>query len=301
MSNLRKLRRLYLLIEKVENTFYPSLQDILDYYYEHDFNVSERTIQGDIQTLRLEFGVEIIYYAFEEGYYIDKDKSININSFYRFLEYANTAELISESIKENKSNLEFIHFESQGELKGLTFLKDLMFAVKNQRIISFQHYNFSNEAKKSFTLYPYGLKEYQNRWYIVGYLKNVENPLKFGIDRIENLVIYDQTFKQNQNFNINDLFDDVIGLSHTERETQEIILYFTPFQGKYIKTLPLHPSQQLLEDNADGVKVRITVKPNFELIQKLMMQCEAVKVLEPKWLSDEMQRIYYKALNNYEE
>lgn len=298
MSNLGKLRRLYLLVEKIENAFHPTFDEIYDYYYEHGFEISKRTIQRDIETLRIEFGIEITYDRFREGYYVDRSRSLNVNSFFRFLEYANTADLLSENIRQNKNNLEYIHFESQGKLKNLHLLKELMFAIRNNRSISFTHYNFSKETRKSFTVYPYGLKEYQSRWYVVGMVENIDNPLKFGIDRIEELNVHDQTFEKDPHFDMNDLFDDVVGL-RTDREKEEILLHFTPFQGKYIKTLPLHPSQEVVEEDDQGVTVKLKVRPNFELKQKLMMQCQAVKVIQPQWLAEEMQEIYREALENY--
>lgn len=300
MSSLAKLHRLYLLLEKIERGYHPSFNEIFNHYYNHGFEISRRSIQRDLNALRTEFGIEVAYNNSRGGYYIDYERSINVNSFYRFLEYAQNADMLSQSIKEDKQNLDFIHFESQGSLVGLDHLKDLMFAIRNHRIIEFTHYNFVRETRKQYRVHPYGLKEYQNRWYVVGRVPSIDNPLKFGIDRIENLRVLEDTFEPEKNFDIQDLFDDVVGLSRPESPKEEIILHFTSLQGKYIKTLPIHESQEILkEDEKEGMKVRIRVKPNFELIQKLMMQCEAVTVLQPQRLADEMHRIYQAALKNY--
>ena len=299
MSNLGILHRLYLLVEKVENGYHPSLQEIYDHYRDHGFEISRRTLQRDLKTLRIEFGIEITYDNNRNGYYLDREGSINVDSFYRFLEYAQSADQLSERIREDKSNLDFIHFESQGTLKGLELLKDLMFAIRNSRIIDFTHYNFLKETRKPYTVKPYGLKEYQNRWYVVGTVDGVDNPLKFGIDRIENLSVRNETFRKDPHFDIHDLFEDVIGLTHTEKPREKIVLHFDPLQGKYIKTLPIHHSQQVVEENEQGIVISIRVQPNFELIQKLMMQCDSVKVLEPQWLADEVQAIHRSALERY--
>jgi predicted DNA-binding transcriptional regulator YafY len=300
MSTLAKLKRFYLLVEKLENShFPPSFNEIYRDYKEEGYTVSQRTIQRDIETLRNKFGIEIVYDKHKEGYYVDRNRSVNVNTFYRFLEYAKTAELLSESFGENKKNLDYIHFEAQGKLKGLNWLKDLMYAIQNKRWISFTHYKFTSEEGRNYELKPFGLKEYQNRWYVVGEIEKIDNPLKFGVDRIKNLQVLNDTFQDEiPPFDMNELFDDVIGL-HAEKEKEKVILHFEPFQGKYIKTLPLHPSQEILEDNEKGVKVQLNVRPNFELIQKIMMQCQAVKVLQPQWLAEEMQNIYREALNKY--
>ncbi len=299
MANNGKLHRLYLLLEKVENGYHPSFHEIYDHYYNHGFEISRRSLQRDLKTLRLEFGIEVSYHHGRNGYYLDRSRSINVESFYRFLEYAQSADLLSETIRDNRTNLEFIHFESQGSLRGLEHLRDLMFAVRNKRIISFIHYNFVKETRKTYRMHPHGLKEYQNRWYVVGELPGIDNPLKFGIDRIESLAVEEQTFERNPDFDIQDLFDDVVGLSHTESQKETVVLHLTPLQGKYVKTLPLHASQQILHEDDQGVKIQIRVKPNFELIQKLMTHCDMVTVLQPQWLADRLKAIYQSALQNY--
>ena len=41
-------------------------------------------------------------------------------------------------------------------------------------------------------------------------------------------------------------------------EPQKIVLSFDPFQGQYIKSLPLHKSQTVLVDNVEEFRIKIT-------------------------------------------
>ncbi|MGM0649710.1 MAG: WYL domain-containing protein [Bacteroidota bacterium] len=63
------------------------------------------------------------------------------------------------------------------------------------------------------------------------------------------------------------------------------MLAYTPTQGKYIKTLPMHNSQKVLIDNDNECRISINVGPNFELNQQILKHGDTVKVLEPQWLA----------------
>ncbi len=108
MSKHGTIRRYTLEIEKIRRNQYPSFNDIRNYLHEFGFEVSDRTIQRDIEHIRDEFGIEIQYNRYEKGYFINYEESLNVDSFFRFLEIANTAELLSESLHKNRDILTHI-------------------------------------------------------------------------------------------------------------------------------------------------------------------------------------------------
>ena len=135
-----------------------------------------------------------------------------------------------------------------GGLKGIEHLKPLLMAIKDNRKISFNHFNFHSNKTRKYALKPYLLKEYQNRWYVVGIIGKLKEFRTFGIDRIENLEVKTETFKVDNKLNPMKMFEKTIGLVYASNTLQDVILSFTPTQGKYIKTLPLHTSQKVLLD-----------------------------------------------------
>lgn len=299
MSKHGTIRRYTLEIEKIRRGQFPSFQLIKDYLFEHGFEISDRTIQRDFEQIRFEFGIEIVYHRDKDGYYIDYENSFNIESFFRFLEIVNTAELLTESLLESKDSLKHISFDTGGGLKGIENLKSLLKAIKDNRKISFTHFNFHTEKSRKYTLKPYLLKEYQNRWYIVGILGGLNEFRTFGIDRIENLVVKPETFTPNKTQDPIESFNQTIGLVYSEHPVQTIILSFTPTQGKYIKTLPLHSSQKVLVDNQKECRISLHVAPNYELIQQIMKHGNTVKVVEPEWLANEIKENLKRALEKY--
>ncbi len=196
MSTLGTIRRYALIIEKIGRDQYPSFEALKDNLLDHGFEVSDRTIQRDIEEIRFDFGIEITYDRHRNGYYIDKELSVNMDSFLRFLEIAHTAELLTDSLRESKESLNYIAFESQGTIRGNELLKPLLRAIRNRRKISFIHENFSTGKKTKYSVRPYLLKEYINRWYLVGTLIGSDEFRTFGIDRILDLQIRKETFRK---------------------------------------------------------------------------------------------------------
>jgi len=288
MSKHKIIRRYTLIIEKIKNNKFPSFHDIKNHLYNHDFDIGERTIQRYFKQIRYEFGIEITYDKNQNGYYIDYEKSVNSDSFFRFLEIVNTSTLLTESINDGKNALNYISFDSCTSFKGLHNLKELLFAAKNHRKISFNHFSFYHDKVRKYTIKPYLLKEYQNRWYVVGLLGDTDSFRTFGIDRIENLDIKTETFTPKTHLSPQSLFAQTIGLVYSENTLQEIVLSFTPLQGKYIQSLPLHTSQTVIIDDENEYRIAITVVPNYELNQLILKHGNTVKVIKPQWLADEI-------------
>lgn len=293
------IRRYTLVIEKIKSNRFPSFEEIKDFLFDHGFEVSSRTIQRDIEQIRYEFGIEIKYDHNRNGYFIDEENSLNIDSFFRFLEIVNTAELFTESLKESNDSLKYIFFDTGGGLKGIENLRPLLKAIKEHRRISFEHYNFHREDAKTHQLEPYFLKEYENRWYVIGKVDGIKDFRTFGIDRIENIRISTEVFQPESNTDPAKIFRHTIGLYHSVKPAQRIILSFTPKQGKYVKTLPWHTSQKILIDNDKELRISLFIVPNFELTQLILKHGNSVKVIESQTLKEEIQTILKQTLEKY--
>ena len=71
-----------------------------------------------------------------------------------------------------------------------------------------------------------------------------------------------------------------------EGEPQQIILSYEPIQGKYIKSFPLHESQQIIIDNDDELRIKLYVYITHDLNMELLSYGNSLTVLEPKILVD---------------
>jgi predicted DNA-binding transcriptional regulator YafY len=143
------------------------------------------------------------------------------------------------------------------------------------------------------------LKEYLNRWYIVGLLNNSDNLRIFGIDRMQFLKVTNETFIYNTNLNIEDKFEDIIGLNYNENKLETIELSFTKAHADYVKSFPWHKSQTISLENNNELRIKLKIRPNFELKQKILMLGSMIKVINPKYLADEIRLELSKSFKQY--
>lgn len=298
MSAQGTIKRYTLLIEKIGLGHYPSFQELQMFLEDHGFIISQRTLQRDIEQIRYEFGIEILYNRSRNGYMIDKDNSVNLDSFIKFLEIAGTGEMLADSLKEGKEVLDFISFENEGNLKGIEHLKSIVMAIKNRRKLSFTHENYINETYKNHVICPYHLKEYQTRWYVYGSLDGTKTFRTFGIDRLTNVKVLTEKYKPDTKVNPAKLFDEVVGLNY-DGKIEKVKLWVDLDQLKYLESLPLHKSQIILEKKEDGAILQISVRLNYELIQRILSMGASISVIEPKHFQDEVKSIIREMLNLY--
>jgi len=299
MSKIESIARYSLIIKKIQK--HPaSFNEISDYLalesemLDYNFNVSKRTFQRDIRDISSIYNIDIKYDFSQKVYYIDFDEKSEINerildAFYVFNAF-NLTERLSD----------FVHFEKRLP-HGTENINEILNAIKNRLQITFAYQKFSDDAKSHRTIEPYALKEFKNRWYVVA--KDLkDNKVKtFGLDRLSELTTTKTKFEIPNDFNVNEHFKYCFGIiSSDESLPQEVILSFDPFQGKYIKSLPLHESQVIIADSDDELRVKLTIFITYDFIKEILSFGEMVRVIEPVALMVDVKNIYKNALKHYE-
>jgi predicted DNA-binding transcriptional regulator YafY len=194
----------------------------------------------------------------------------------------------------------FIYFEDRRP-QGTENLYGLLHAIKNKQQINFTYEKFWEDEATKRTAEPYALKEFKNRWYVMA--KDVkDNKLKsFALDRLTELEITNKKFQISDKQNIEQTYQYCFGISspYEGTEPQEIILSFNAFQGKYIKTLPLHSTQEILVDNEDELRIKLHLFITFEFIMELLSFGSNVKVLQPQILIETIKQSLQESLKYY--
>ena len=295
--NLTQVRRISLLLAYLKRNPYKTKEEILDYFEENDKGFNERTLYRLNQTLSRDFGIEIVFDYNYDGYYFDEDKSTNPEAFLSLLEILVTAELFSTNFKEKNNALSYVEFENRAAIETLPNFKTVLNAIQLQLPINFNHHSFYHLKEEIYTLKPYFLKQYQNRWYVIG--ETEKGFRNFGIDRIENITIGTKKFKPKTE-EAKEKFSNVIGLNYVDHKMETIKLSFHISQKPYVVSLPLHHTQKEINPENDAFfDIELLIHPNFEFRQQILKYGSLVKVLEPKWLQDEIKVILKKALMHY--
>ena len=263
MSKRGYISRYLLILKKLKVKPYSTYEELqsyienqFDYLQMQDDNLqigfSKRTLQRDIKEIRNVFGIDIEYSKFQKGYFISQNENENMN-FQRMMEAFD----MFNSLNLAQDLTPFIHLEKRRP-QGTENLYGLLHAIKNRLQIKFNYQKFWEEELSQRFVEPYALKEFKNRWYIMAKDSKDNNIKSFALDRLTNLEITNQTYQYPDNYSIEQSYRYCFGIiSPNDEEPQDIILSFDPFQGKYIKTLPLHDTQQVLVDNDEEMKIKL--------------------------------------------
>jgi predicted DNA-binding transcriptional regulator YafY len=276
---------------------YPSKKEIIDHLAEKEIYLTERSFERDLKTIRELFFIDVEYNRFKNGYYINTESFSDFSEWVQVFELVNNYQVLNETLIQLTSNCQFIDFDRSTLKLNPEFLKLILKAIINKQYIQFEYTNYQTNAVKSVVLQSVLLKEFQNRWYVCGCEDNGVFK-SYGIDRITNLVLINEFFSPTIK-NPKELFDQIIGLTLEEYSLEQVVLSFHPLQGKYIKSQPLHSSQQILIEDEIEFKIAIQVIPNYELEEQILKHGERVKVIEPKWLREEIKSRLQKAIHYY--
>ncbi len=300
MSKTLQYLRYKLILDKLQSKPFCTFEEIDKNLNQHDINISPRTLQRDLETIRNDFGIDIIYEN-GRGYFIDEDSSIieNIESFANFLEIVNTANLLVTTLSEGKDLLNYISFDSMGNFEGVKHLKTLLLAIRNKQQLKFTHLNYFTGLRTLYTVKPYSLREFKNRWYLMAIPVDLNEIRTFGLDRIEELIMETEMFVHDATIQPNTLYKNIVGIMIPQKKVERIVLSFTPLRGNYVKSLKIHSSQQILIDDEKEFRIELFLKPNNELIDQLLSFGDTVKVIEPIELVEEMKRILKNTLAQY--
>lgn len=295
MSQQGVVHRYALIIEKIKEGFHPSKQDLRQFLDDNGFEISERTLDRHIEQIRNEFGIEIAYDRTRNGYYINEEHSKNYDGFVRFLELSTTA----NAFELGMSVSEHISFESERGFKGIRNLRDLMEAVRKDRMVKIMHQRFNSELVKEYTLKPYLLKEFRNRWYCYAWVEEYEEFRTFGLDRIIRLDILANSFKREKGIDPRDHYMHVIGLSNDGSKPQWIKLRATKNQAPYLLSLPIHHSQEVINEAEEHTDFQYYLVPNYEFYQQVLLYGTEVKLLEPKALVKKFKSVAKRIYEQY--
>ena len=259
----------------------------------YDFGISKRTFKRDTEDIFSLYSIEIKYDFTRKVYYLEDEGDPAKND--RLLEAFDTLYVLNMTEDLSK----YIHFE-RIKPKGTDNLYGLIHAIKNRLRIRFDYEKYWDESITNRLVEPYCLKEFKNRWYLVARDVKDSAPKTFALDRMTALEITNVKFVMPATFDMNGMFRHCYGIIARQNEKpEEVVLSFDPEQGKYIKSLPLHETQEILVDTEDELRVKLMVHTTYDFVMELLSHGSNVKVLRPTSLVEVLKADYERALKQY--
>ena len=259
----------------------------------YDFDISTRTFQRDLDDIRSILGADIQYESAKRKYVLKTSENDGYND--RLLEAFETYNVL----KESRSFSDHLDFEKiKGS--GLNYFHGLLHAIKNRLQLNFNYQSFWDKEPSLRKSHPYFLKEFKNRWYLVALDLKSEIVKTYALDRILDIDITKKRFPSPKE-DPKEKFENCYGIigSVNDSVPERVVLSFDTHQGRYVKSLPLHHSQNILIDSEDELRIELKLYIAFDFIKELLSCGSSVKVIEPVSLIQEMEKNHRIALLQY--
>lgn len=288
--------------------------------------ISKRTIQADLQFMRsdkLGYNAPIVvvdkkYYTYEDKDYSINNSPINqsdvdqlkdivgildqMNGFSYLEEMSDLIARLDNSIHKSLMNTEsIIQLEGNKKLKGLNFINTIYQAIRNKQVLNINYKSFKAREERSNYYHPYLLKEYRNRWFVIVKANKGKQLITLALDRIIQLQVDEnQTFVPYEGVDFEKYYEDTLGVTKDEKSrANKVILFVDKNHAPYVITKPIHGSQQILNQDEDGITIRLDVVLNFELERELLGFGDHIEVISPRKFRDIIKKRLKKTLDKY--
>ena len=268
-------------------------------------DVSKRTIQNDINTLETDYhiilneklrqGRKRLYRYSDTNYSMllyrmnDEERNKIEDAIYvlrqfdgePLYDWVRTILMQIEGGLFDEETSPVVSFQSNLDLRGLEHFGKLLQAILTKRVLKLRYTPYG-KTQLTATIYPYFLKEYNDRWYLIAQVKGYDSYAHYALDRIDDFEEVAIPYKE-PDIEFEDYFDEVIGVTVPNHDSEDIILRICKPRFDYIRTKPLHLSQRIVEENDYFAVVAINVKVNKELEALILSLGNDIEVLEPEF------------------
>ena len=290
--------------------------------------ISKRTIQMDIQLMRSEkLGYNAPIVVYDKKYYKYEDEEFSITDipltetdmnvltetvsmlkqfkdFSLFSDVSDILQRLEDKIYSEKSHTKpVIYLDKNENLKGLHYLDEIYQAIIKKVTLVITYKSFKSREENKFHFHPFILKEFNNRWFLVGKKKAAAPVSNLALDRI---ISIDYDFNMpylEEDFDADLFYKNVIGVTvNSGLQPRKIELWIDADNAPYVLTKPLHHTQRLITENEDkSIIVHLFIAPNYEMERLLLGFGCGIEVLKPESLRNRMKKMLEKALEKYME
>lgn len=282
------------LLETLQTKGRLTLAEIKDLWMHSTVNddgreLATRTFANHVAAIADIFGIDIVCDRRDNTYHIDNEGDLGGSGIRDWLMEALS---LNNLINESASLRSRILFES--EPSSHRFLKDVIKAIRDERMLEVNYQGFQMEAPQDFLLEPFCLKEYKRRWYLFArdHKGGYKEPHSFALDRMNSVAISEEPFTVPKSFNAQTFFSTRYGVLQYEGEKPaHIKLKVCARQANYFRTLPLHSSQKEVEKTADYSIFAYYLTPNYDFIHDVLYYADDVEVMEPASLRETFETV----------
>ncbi len=290
-------------------------------------SICASTIEKDLKYMRSEHDAPICYNRLENGYYYsDKNYSLenmplsevdveaiktaaNILSQFKsnplFKQFETAIDkitnrvTISNDVQDNAIDA-YVQFETSQRIEGAEYLELILKAIKEKTVLQFVYQSFQQEkTAKIRRVHPYLLKEYNNRWYLIGKSELKDKIITYALDRVLDLTVLSLGFSMDKKFSADYFFKHAFGITTSDKPPVRIVIQVNEVLSKYLRSQPLHHSQKYEGEEAKKHIFSFYLLLTYELKARFLGFGNDLKVLAPQELVDDIKESSFKMFEQY--
>ena len=164
--------------------------------------------------------------------------------------------------------------------------------ISNEVVIRLSYHTFNDDTVRALDFHPYLLKQYNDRWYLIGAADSDKKILHFALDRIDNVEPLPQKKYELCSEDLAERFEDIVGVTlYEDRPVEHILCWVSDTSKGYVDTKPIHGSYTPIKGEDDnqlhkeypqlqgGMFFTLDCISNFELIRELCSYGKELLVL----------------------
>ena len=292
--------------------------------------LSDRTIEGDISAMRHDTGlgyfapikrdrINKVYYYEDPDFSIDtiplnQDEIESLVFAAKILEQYKEIEIFktfTDTVQKlvdvlniyRNSGIDtvrnFIEFETVESSKGTEKLEELIDALKRRCVLKIRYKSFTSKKITSHIIHPYHLKEYRNRWFLIGFNEKFKAIRTYGLERIISIDAEDNKKFIDIEKKKKKYYENVIGVSVIDEEPRKIQIAFSEMQAQYVITQPWHHSQRRVNEIKDKIVFEYFLVPNYEFYAQVLSWGNEVEIISPIVIRNSIKQYYDSILCKY--
>ena len=208
-----------------------------------------------------------------------------------------------------------ISFSNNPYLQNSNLLGTLFDQISNEVVIRLSYHTFADKTVRSIDFHPYLLKQYNDRWFLLGAADSDKKILTFALDRIDKVEPLPEKKYVECPDDIYERFEDIVGVTLFEdRPVEHILCWASDSSKDYIDTKAIHGTYTRLKGEVEeqlrneypqlqgGMFFTLDCINNFELIRELCSYGKELLVLRSDGtVADDVRKRVAEMFEQYKE
>lgn len=182
---------------------------------------------------------------------------------------------------------------------GVERLSVVMDAIERGCTLHFRYTSYYKKDRETeYEVIPCFVRLFEHRWYVVCEFLDHSQSRVLALERMHGLTTGPRKLSPSPWMNPKEFYRDCFGIIRDDQSPTDIRIKVYGPQADYVRSLPIHSSQQEIASGNGYAVFRLYLRPSFDLIQHLLWH-KKIEVLSPAWLRKQMKEELEEMLGRY--